>query len=344
MMNFTPTFSRLRARLTPAPPLLEQAAEVIELEPGWTREVPPAISLPGELDRVKCFYGGTEAQVRRLIESVRVELPKLSYRFDDAVLADFTLYIPGNHFVYRSGGKRPVIIGRPDEIEEAQLCTTPVAQTYFGHFLRETLPMELLAAERKLPAICFEREPWLHEPGYRELLDMPARRVRYARVKRLWLVDETSLNSGWANRFGELRRRIRAQVEPTGDTHVFLKRGSLGTATRHLINEFQLVEELERRGFRILEPEKMDAPSLSAALAGSKVVACVEGSVHNHATMAAPPGSALLAIQPPHRFNSVAKLVTDAVGMRFAYVVAEAAGDGFYLDSSRFMQTLELLS
>ena len=43
MLNFTPSLSRIRAKLAPLPPLLDQAAEVIELEPGSTTEVPPAV-------------------------------------------------------------------------------------------------------------------------------------------------------------------------------------------------------------------------------------------------------------------------------------------------------------
>ena len=344
MLNFTPALSRIRAKLTPLPPLLDQAAEVIELEPGSTTEVPPAISLPNELDRVKRFNYGAAVQVPRLLASTRTERPTLSYRLNDAVLADFTLYAAGRHIVYRSGGKRPVIVGKPCLIDEAQLCTTACIETYFGHFPRDALPLELLARERGLAPLSFERQPWLHEPAYRELLEMPAVRTRYARVEKLWLVDETALNRGWARRLGEIRRRIRARVQPTGDSHVFLARGSMGAAGRNLVNEVELVAELGRRGFRIIEPETMDVRSICAAMAGARVVACVEGSAQGHAVAAMPAGAALLSIQPPHHFNSVPKLIADAIGARFGYVVAEPRGEGFTLDPARFMRTLELLA
>src|SRR5206468_5137489 len=120
---------------------------------------------------------------------------------------------------------------------------------------RDALPKEVLAHERGLLPLSFAREPWLHAQGYRELLGMTPVRTRYARVSKLWLVDETALNGGWVRRFGELRRRIREQVRPTGDTHIFLARGSFGAATRNLLNEGELAEDLERRGFRVIEPE-----------------------------------------------------------------------------------------
>ena len=113
---------------------------------------------------------------------------------------------------------------------------------------------------------------------------------------------------------------------------------------RELVNQRELADELERWGFRVIDPEKMDVPSISAALAGAKVVTCVEGSAQNHALFAMPAGAALLSIQPPNRFNSISKVVADAVGVRFAYVVADARESGFYLDPARFMRTLELLS
>lgn len=342
MLNFTPAWSRLHARLAPPPTLFECAAEVVELEPGSTREVPPAIALPGEIDRVQSFYADAAAHRSRLTESTRIEGPTLAYRLDDAVLADFTVYAGGTHQVYRPGRKRPLLVGTPSTIDEAQLCTTACIETYFGHFLRDGLPLELLAQERSLAPLYFERPSWLHEPGYRELVGMWPTTTRHARVGKLWLVDETALNAGWVRRTREIRRRIGEQVQPTPDTHVFLLRGRMAEA-RELVNQRQLAEELERRGFRVIEPERMDVPCICAALAGAKVVTCVEGSAQNHAFMAMPSGAALLSIQPPDRFNSIPKLIADALGIRFAYVVPDARAGGFDLDPARFMRTLELL-
>ena len=342
VLSLLPGLSRARAKLRRSPPLLDLALEMRELEPASSVPCEPAIALPGELDRVVTFLGGAEAQVPRLLADVREEGPTLSYRLPDALLADFTVYCGQSFEVLRGGRKRPVLVGSPDEFDEAQLCATSCTETYFGHFIRDALPLELLAGRRNLTALAFKREPWLHEPGYRALVGLEPRRTSFARVRNLWVTDERALNSGWTERYRELRERVRSGSKPNGGTHIFLCRGMLGTA-RHLINEDELVERLHAAGFRIVSPETMQPGELAAALGSAKVVACVEGSAQQHAFIAMPAGAALLSIQPPQRFNSVGKIIADAIGARFAYAVAEPAGGGFSIDPDRVLRTLDLI-
>lgn len=341
-MNFIPVTSRLRARLSPPLPLLEVAAEVCELEPGSTFECPQAISLPGELDRVMAFEGEAEAQIKRLQERTRVEGPTLSYRLPNAVLADFTVYCADRYQVFRPGHKRAVLFGAADEFEEAQLCTTSCAESYFGHFLREALPLELLAKRRAMSPFSFRRQPWLHERDYRRLLHMEPSPSRYARVGNLWITDERSLNSGWVSRFEELRARLRASTVSAGSERVFIRRGVLGHA-RNLQNEDELCDKLARSGFRIISPEGISAEEIAGALLDSKLVVCVEGSAQQHAFLAMPRGSAIVSIQPPYRFNTIGKIVADRIGVQFAYHVSEAAGDGFRVNPDRLQKTLDLI-
>ena len=193
-MNLLPILSRLKAKLRPPLPLLDISAEVRELEPASSVPAKPPSFLPDELDRVRDFLGGREAQVPRLLATTRDEGPTLSYRLPNALLADFTVYCGGRYDVYAGGSKRPVLTGASDELDEAQLCTTSCAQTYFGHFLRESLPLEVLAEQRSMIALTFARMPWLHEPGYRALVGMEPVATGYARVRNLWITDERALN------------------------------------------------------------------------------------------------------------------------------------------------------
>lgn len=341
-MNFLPVSSRLRARLSPPLPLLEVAAEVCELEPGSTFECPPPISLHGELDRVTAFVGDREAQVRRLQERVRSEGPTLSYRLMNAILADYTVYCGDRYQVYRSGRKRAVLVGSADEFDQAQLCTTSCAEIYFGHFLREVLPLELLANQRQMAPLSFHRKPWLHENGYRRLLRMESRSTRYAHVRDLWITDERALNGGWVSRFEELRTRLKESIKPSGNEQVFIRRGVLGSA-RDLVNEDKLCHDLARLGFRIICPESLSARETASALASARTVVCAEGSAHQHAFIAIPRGSTFVSIQPPSQFNTVAKVIADRIGVRFAFHVAEAAGNGFRVDLDRMRKTLDLI-
>jgi hypothetical protein len=341
-MNFLPVISRIRSRLRRPLPLRKIAAEVRELEPASSLECRPPVSLPGELDRVVDFLGGAENQVPRLLATVREEGPTLSYRFRNAMLADFTVYCGNRYEVYSPSTKRPVLTGSPEKFGEAELCTTNCAQTYFGHFLREALPLEILAQQRGMPALTFRRQPWLHEPGYRSLVELEPVETSYAEVTNLWITDERALNEGWKTRFQTLRRTLRAKFTPARDTHVYLQRGTMGTA-RNLLNEDEIAGKLEFIGFRVIAPETMSAEEIANVLVGAKVIVCVEGSVQQHAFIAMPEGATLVSIQPPARFNSIAKLLSDAVEARFAYVVAEPAVGGFTLEPDRLLRTIDLI-
>ena len=342
-MTFLPVLSRAKAKVRPAPPLLDIATEVRELEPGSTFEMQAAIGLPGELDRITGFDGDGEFQLDRLHADVQVEGPTLSYCLPDSQLADFTVYCGGRFSVLRSGRKRPVIIGAADRFEEAQLCTTSCAESFFGHFLREVLPLELLAQQRGITPLAFRREPWVHEPGYRALLDLTAVTTSFAKVQKLWITDERTLNGGWVSRFETLRARAKSKLPPGDDESlIFLRRGRLGTG-RRLANEDQLADELSAIGFRTLEPEAMDAMELAAAMSSARLVVCLEGSAQQHAFLAMPAGSSFLSIQPANRFNTISRVIADRIGVRFAYVVADAFGGDCRLDPIRLRKTLDLL-
>jgi len=342
MLSFRPAWSRLRAKVGQRGPLIENALEVREIEPASTWECESPIALPGELERVKQYFGRPDDQLPRLLARSRTEGPTLSYRFRDAVLADFTIYSGDRYLVLRSGGKRPVLTGTPRHFEEAQLCSTNCTETYFGHLLRDGLPIELLAEQRDMPGLTFQHKAWAHEPEYRLLLELPTNSVSHARVETLWIVDERALNAGWASRFGALRDRLRGAVEPSGNQHVFMRRGRAGE-TRNLINEDEISQRLAGMGFTEIAPEGMSAKAIGSALRDAEVVVTVEGSAQNHALLAMPAGAALITIQPPYRFNSIGKTIGDPFGIRFGFTVADPAENGFKLDFDRLRRTLDLI-
>jgi len=342
MLSFRPAWSRLRAKLGRAGPLVERALEIREIEPATTWECEPPIALPGELDRVRDYFGSAEDQLPRLMARSRAEGPTLSYRFRDALLADFTVYSGDRYLVVRSGSKRPVLTRTPKYFEEAQLCSTNCTETYFGHLLRDGLPLELLANQRDMPGLTFEHRPWAHELEYRLLLGLPSNSVSHACVGTLWLVDERALNAGWASRFGTLRDRLRAAVEPSGNKHIFVRRGRAGE-TRNLVNEDEISKRLIASGFSEIAPEGMSAAAIASALRDAEVVVTVEGSAQNHALLAMPSGAALITIQPPNRFNSIGKTIGDPFGIRFGFTVADPAENGFHLDFDRLRATLDLI-
>ena len=342
VLNFRPILSRAKAVLRKPRSLFEAAVEVCELEPGSTFEIPPALSLPGEFARVTGFIGDPELHKACIRGGTRNEGPTLGYRFKNALVADFTVYGGDTYQVYRSGKKRPVLSDAEDCFEEAQLCTTTCAETYFGHFFHDALPLEELAARRNVTPLAFTRTPWLHEQGYRQLFEREVVRTSSARVRDLWVVDERTLNEGWISRFDALRGRLRQKAATGKDDRVFLMRGALASA-RSLHNEGQIAEALTKVGFSIVEPEREEAATLAGILAGAKLAVCVAGSAKLHALVAMAKGTTLIDIHLSSGFGSIGKLLSDSAGIRWGYVIAEPANGGFHLDPDRLMRTLDLV-
>jgi hypothetical protein len=342
--SLLPITARIRRAFGHSLVVADEAAETVVLSPADESPTLPAISLPGEFDRVIGVEpNSTFERERQYLTAPRLPHGStIAYRLKHALLADHTLYSRGRLVIYRGVKKNKLLLGQYREFDEAQLCTYAPSNIYFGHWLRDALAMELLAEQRNLAALSFEREPWIHEPGYRELMKLSGAPVSFAQVRNLWVIDDRGLNAGWIARFRELRRRIRATVNTRGPSHVFLARGKRGTL-RELTNAALLTELLIARGFEIIEPELLSPREIARALASARIVVTVEGSALNHAHYAIPHHSGILVIQPPDRFNAFHKILMDFNGVRFGYVVGEKATGGFVVEPDRLLRSLDLL-
>ena len=343
--SFLPITTRLRSRFLGTAPIRSLATSKVELAPADECPALPVISLRNEFDRVRRVAPlSTIEDQHEWITCARTRHgPTLAYRFENAVLADHTVYVPGGYEVAKSGDKRAILPGKHEEYDEAQLCTYAASNLFFGHWLRDALAMELLAEQRGLVALSYAKRPWIHEPGYREMVNLPGAPVSFASVRDLWIVDDRGLNKEWRGRFRELRTRVRRTASNGGPTHVFLSRGKSGAA-RELLNSASITDSLVNRGFSIVEPEMLSPFEIVHSLASAKVVISVEGSALNHVQYALPENSAIIAIQPPEQFNAFHKILADFNNLRFGYVVAAPASEGsFVLEPERLLRTLDLV-
>lgn len=344
MNRMLPITARLRSRWLSNLAIQDSASEIIQLAPAVDREHPAAIALPSEFDRVLAIQHETtmEHELGRLRQGKRRHAPTIAYRLDNAVLAHGSLYFDGGHSVFR-GGSPALLPRRQDRFTEMQLCTNYFIERYFGHWLIDGRCLELLANQMSLQGLVLNRKSWLHEPEYRKMSGTEAIRTDNALVDHLWVIDDHSINENRISRIRELRRRILAGAPRTGTGRVVLARGTLGSE-RHLVNSDEVHEALEREGFEIINPEHETAGRIVNALSSAEIAILVEGSAQSHCTYAMPVGSTLLTIQPPTRFNAVAKDRTDAVGMNWAFVVADPRENGFYLPLDRLFRTLDEVS
>jgi hypothetical protein len=342
MQRVLPVFARLRAKLFRNPPIFACASQVIELAPAVDRFQPAPIALPGEFDRVVAVQEGTTIalELERLREGQRRHGPTVAYRIDGAVLAEGTLYYGDGYEVIQKRSKRLILNGHRDHFAEMQLCSNYVIERYFGHWAIDGLVLELLASQRSIPGLKPAGTPWTHEPGYRELFGLAVTRSGNAWVDRLWVIDDRGINDGWISRMEELRRRVRSAVLPNGPKRVMLTRGTLGVK-RDLVNSPEVEEALSRLGFVVVHPELETARGLAEKLCGAEIAIAVEGSHQNHCWLAMPRQSSFVAIQPPTRFNAHGKMRADAIGINFAFVVADPHPDGFYLPTDRLLRTID---
>ncbi|WP_294395102.1 glycosyltransferase family 61 protein [uncultured Sphingomonas sp.] len=343
LLRIDPLWARVAGRLGGNRSPRDVAVETVELAPAIVRPSPAAIALPGEFDRVIQFQHETspEHELSRVSAGDRRHGATTAYRLKDVLLADGRIYYRGGYTNFRQTDYRRVLTGPMEHIMQAALTTSSVAERYFGHWLCDALLMEQLAAQRGLPALTFERRAWSHEPGYRAALGLDATKVRQATVGDLWLFDDVGLNDGMVERLQALRGRIAARRPAEGPSHVFMRRGAMGTA-RVLTNQQAIEDALAQRGFTIIDPEQMAVDALIATLSHARTVVLVEGSAQSHVIHTMRKGGVALTIQPPRRFNAVLKPYADALGFHWAYAVADDAENGFTMPVDRLLRTMDL--
>lgn len=345
MNKFLPLTSRLRRRVFKRPRTKDMAAEIVEIAPSYVRHPEPAISLPNEIERVERFEPTNSPQVHfdRLYAREQHHGPTVAYRFDQSLIYRGSLYFGDEHRNFTKSPKRFFLSGEPISLVEAQVSSSPLEHVYFGHWLHDTLPLELLAYDRGLPAVRPPDPPWMHTSGYRSALGMMPNFVEHARISKLWLIDDRGLNKNWGDRYLRVRNSLKScGYKKSGNEFVFISRGKSG-AKREIINLNEVESILKDIGFLILYPEQETSETIAKTLASSRIVVGMVGSALAHAQLAMPEGAALVTIQPSTLFSGFHKLFADVSGIRFAFVVADRQGDDSIVDISRLLKTLDLV-
>jgi len=333
--------SRLRGRS-----LVDAAEQSVEISPATTWPGKPAIFLPGELDRIVGHASTSDPQsnlARLAGEPIRQGAAN-AHLLRNIVVADGSLLASGYHEAISSKRRRWRLPKRLAPIAEGAFCSTKMTEQYFGHWLTDGLAHELWAQDQSLTPLVLPSPPGrVHEPGYRVLTGMSARVIELALVDRLWLVEDHELSASRVGRLERLRQRVRQSIETNGPTHVFIRRGATAVG-RSLVNEPEVIEALQRRGFAILSPETSEPNTIAKALANARVIVSVEGSAMAHAVMAAPAASTLVAIMPPSRTNCIFKSYADVLGMRYGLTVGEPLGEeSFSQPIERLLHLLDLV-
>lgn len=321
-----------------------------DIAPGETTLSPPAFFLPGQMARVtgweaKRFYPYVHP-ARTMEGGLRVEQgPTRGYLLKDVWLVDGALY-KGNasHWLSLKPSKFPRVVVENEFARAAVYCTQN-GNTWFGTWLMEDCVTYALACNEGVPVTTAPsaRFPIFSQaPAYEDWLGMKPYRVRSAFFRELVLFDDLSNNRSRHLRYRAMGEKLLSHVDHASHPGVFILRGGDGDL-RLLRNELEIAEHLRKnRGFRVLNPLKSDVPTIVATCAGARTVVGVEGSQLVHGVNVLQSGGSVLTLQPPNRFVSYYKYLTDRDNQNFGFVVGTPQGDGFTIDIDEVERTLDL--
>ncbi len=340
-MLFSPIGQALLRKAFGAQQLGDVCVDRITLRESSRVERRQALFLEGDLDRVTGF-----APTRTLaLELARLKPGEMMLRACQACVLEDALVVDGNVFKGRAkqmvAGNTRVLIASISRLEPGGvLVANRQSHLYFGHWLTEELALTS-QAKRLGPVVSthFGRKPYAQESGYLGLygleapLELPAR----CRVKQLTIVEGGGPNLAHVEGIAQLRQSLIDAGWHAANRRVFIRRG--GGSPRRLVNESIIIDALSSRGFAIVDPETLSPEDVARACFGADIIVGVEGSHLAHGLIQLRPGTALVVIQPPDRFNNPFKDFCDAIGIDYGFVVAEAAGEGF----SQSVESLERL-
>lgn len=350
--SLLPLAHLVRARLARVPPLralgprapAELATRRWQLAPPSQAITPPAVFLPGQLERITGWVFADEHPGREMIGGQAVtHAATLAYELRDAWLVDGVLYKGAACLHLSPRSHRVPQLHVHHELSDAGIYGSPAGNRWFGQWLMDDCPAYPLARDVGVP-VTTARHPGAHATAYEAWLGMRPTVVRSAWLQRAVLFSDVGQNRDKHRRFRAMSDALLRHVEPAAEhPGVLIVRGLAGER-RVLLGERALAERLrERRGLRILDPMQADVPTIVRTCAGARVVLGVEGSALIHGILALRPGAAVLALQPPGRFCGLYKHLTDRDGQRFAFVVGRPEGEGFRVDADEVERTLDLL-
>ncbi len=332
-----------------APPITSLARESWTICADEQRESAPARHLPGALEKVATLspWRSWDAELALIRGGLGTHAASTAHLITDVDLVGAHLYKGPAKAQPGYGAEKWLLPSAArEEVTDANLVSSAEGSHFFGPLLQCDFPLELNAANH--PAnVAMITKPYEHADGYRQLLGLPdIRCLQRAHIRQLVVYTDFAQNSHKTDRYRELRRRLRSNVKPRGRAAlrgVYLQRGRTGEL-RVLENEPDLIEFLDSQGFEIVEPVSLSAAEIAARTLDAPVVISVEGSHLSHAIYTLADRGTMLVLQPPDRFAMPYKEYTDAMDMRFAFLVGEKSPQGFRISIDEVRQMLEVLA
>jgi Glycosyltransferase 61 len=336
-----PTLRNAR-RLLGGPATIEDVAfERDILCPAEKSELRPALFLGGQLEKVLGTAPATSLSLQ-LDHTTRLDVvhaPTVAYHLKNSIIFDGSIYQGRmKRLVYDKAFAKNK---QTFNLKIAALCNGGAPQ--FGHWLCDDC-VTYLAAETYKHPLClstsFGRLP--HKASYEEYFNQDWSPTDRSHVDHLIVFQDYAQNSFKKKRYHELRTRLFKRFPPSEPKHlIYLRRGSTGNA-RPFHNEDEIVDELSRRGFAILDIVADSLPNILSYLVAARLVISIEGSQLTHCCPSIPTGSGLLVLQPPNRFLAFHRGWTEAIGVQYGFLVGDGSESGTTFSLKDLLKTIDL--
>lgn len=219
-----------------------------------------------------------------------------------------------------------------DRLDQAVLTSTPSGAIFFGDWVLTDNILDDISSDMGIPAI--KAEPILsypHRPAICSLLginETPPDELLY--ISKFHTVLDIGYNKHKMRRLRCIRSNLRdAQAFEPVDQPVFLERGKNSKSRGNITNEEELYKFLDNHGFKIVDPSDLTFEEALAAVFDSPLVMGIEGSQLAYGFLGLRPGGAMIALQPPHCFQSSFRPRCISVGLQWGFIVGQERRHGF---------------
>lgn len=314
------------------------------IQPGETQYRKPAIYAASDLARITSVGKDTTIgnEIYRINGGQTEHGPTIAYSLTSVELIDGRLY--GHGLMHRLTDHKMRILTeqKSESYRDGVMACTYYGSIYFGHWMRDDLPLYLAAESVGRPVIA-ERQAYGHEAEYCDLLGIQQKKLSRARFDRLIMLDDCGQNSYKRARYQALRTRL-GKTPSSCYEKVYIRRGrNAARASRAIQNAEELEQFLIAQGFCIVDPDKLSSSEIVHATLGAKFVLGVEGSHMAHALYTLADEGTMCILQPPYRFNNVYKDYTDCLGLRYAFVIGVEVEGGFIVNIDDLKRLLDKL-
>jgi hypothetical protein len=306
----------------------------------------PAIYLPDQIARVTGvdINSTKEMEITSATSNSVTHAPTIAYHIKDAILFDGSVYHGSLRYKITDQNLFNDLTSKQQHLGIAALASSGFGHRYFGHWLADDCVQYLLAETNGRPACVRRSVCWGNHHGtYERYFGQDWTPIDRARIDHLIVYQDFAQNSLKRLRYTVLRNRLRANFvckEPR--SLVYLRRGETG-ARRVIQNEGELIDVLTKHGFLITSVETDSLEELLGVLVNAKVVVTIEGSHATHCAFSVPDNSGLIILEPPDRFLAWHRGWSEAVGVRFGFVVGAPGERGYCFSTSEILETVDLM-